>query len=325
VESTGDGARQMPLSSARIGRMLPRLGAALADFLLLALVGAILGMLIGQRVAPAGTPARLFGLLVAVPYFALFASTHGGGQTFGQTLLGLRVVDAQGASLSLARSTVRALVLAAPWFFNNLHFSSVSAGALLASWVASVLLMGVNPASLATYLLGRKARQGLHDFLTSSYVVEADDAGRPVAARTPRPLAVGALGWIGLVAIFFTVQLREGFAGLAARSSDLLGEQLAAVPHLSCVLVNTVHQTRILGNVHPADTVVRIAVWYDGPEADLAKAKHDVVSAVLWHYPGLPSASLLSLTIIRGWDVGLASWTESETEVHPPDAWRALD
>jgi uncharacterized RDD family membrane protein YckC len=322
---------------ARIARAWPRIAAAIADVAFLTLLGFIVGLLIGDRIAPVGTPARLLGLLIAIPYLAVFGSRLGGGQTFGKTLLKLQVVDSAGRSISLARSTVRAALITTPWLFNGLHFRTSRGGALFAFWIAWVLVYGLSAASIALFLFNRRARQALHDVVTGSYVVEADDLSLPVSARTPRAMAVIATLWIIIVACVLAGVGRSTHP----LAPDPLGEHLATLPHLSSFEVDT-------GPVYPRlfssfstftpfgsatwqlgsgqkQMGLRVTFWYHGPDAGVAEAEHEVASAVLWHYPELAAFSELQITCVRGWDLGIARWTASEIETHSVDEWRLAD
>jgi uncharacterized RDD family membrane protein YckC len=313
-----------PLTAVRVAGRWPRLVALLLDILVVAMVGAVVGMLVGERIAPAGTPGRLWGLLIVVPYLAFFESAHGGGQTFGKALLHIRVVNAVGQPLSLARSTVRALVLTAPWFANNLRFSRPNLATAWAVWAAAVLTLGMAPASVMTFLLSRRAHQALHDLVVGSYVVEESTLGRPVAARTRRVVAVAAAAWILLVMVAARFEMRAIFS---PTGEDPMTDQLARLPDVSKVIVTTTRRTQLWGTKSspPSVTVVQVQVWYRAPENQVEPLKHDVASAVLWHAQGLGLADAMQLTMTRGWDLGVASWTTSTTEIHTLDQWRAAD
>jgi uncharacterized RDD family membrane protein YckC len=321
VESDAGVAAETHLPAARIARLWPRLVAAAADACLLALVGFILGFLLGDRVAPAGTPARLLGLLVAVPYLAFFESKHGGGQAFGKTLLKLVVVDASGQPLSLPRATVRAFLLAAPFLFNGLHSPFLTPWTFLLFWTAGVLIVGVGLANVLILLFNRRSRQGLHDLVARSFVVEKRSLGRPVTARTPRPFAAVAAIWVGLVAAGTVPLLLWATHG----PYTSLNTELGKLPHVSNFQVSTLTVTRFGRGHATARNVVGLTLWYRGPDNEAPAIKHAAASAVLWLMPDLGLSSQMQLTLVRGWDLGIASWTTSAMETRSLDEWRAAD
>ena len=44
---------------------------------------------------------------------------------------------------------------------------------------------------------------------------------------------------------------------------------------------------------------------------------------MLDHYPDAASAPTLAVTVVRGWDVGIASSTTANNFVQTPEQWRA--
>jgi uncharacterized RDD family membrane protein YckC len=266
-----------PAAAARVAPLEKRFVAAVVDVLLLGLVGSILGMLVGERIAPVGTAGRLWGLLLVVPYLGFFGSSASGGQTFGKTLLKLRVVDASGQPLSLARSTTRALVLATPWFFNGLRFPLPGASVFLLVAAASILVYGVLPAGLGTLLLGREARQGVHDLVVGSFVVEAADMGRSVEARTPRAVKVGAAVWVSFVAVGVPFQFRAAMG----RPPDAMTERLAHLPHVSSagLGMSTVRHFG-MGQSAPQH-ILQLTLVYDGQDDGVAATRRAAADIVL--------------------------------------------
>jgi uncharacterized RDD family membrane protein YckC len=322
MQVPNDRVRGGEMLGAQIARVVPRIGADVADVALLGLVGLAVGLLIGDQVAPAGTPARLLGLLVAVPYFAVFGSRLGGGQTFGKTLFKLRVVDRSGQPLSLPRSTVRAIIVTTPWLFNGLFFRSWSTSAAVTTWVAGVLVFGLAAASIGTFLFSPRTRQTVHDLVVGSYVVSQHDVGKSVLVRTPRALEIAAAAWIVLVAC---VSAGTGLGAKNKFASDPLSGQLAAIPNVTRFRVGTTTVTRFEGGPARTQEVLQVAFWYHGPDDGVKETKRAVVSAILWHHPGLGRVPQMQLTVIRGWDLGIASWSTSETETRSLDEWRAAD
>lgn len=53
------------------------------------------------------------------------------------------------------------------------------------------------------------------------------------------------------------------------------------------------------------------------------RPRTEVAAAMLEHHPSAASARTLAVTIVRGWDVGIASSTSASSFVHTPEQWRA--
>lgn len=296
-----------------------RFGALVVDALVLGAVGFPLGLLLGERFAPVGTPARLIGLLVVVPYLGFLGSEIGKGQTLGKRVLRLRVVDADGRCLSLSRAFVRAALLSLPWIFNGIRFGSLGPVVLATLWVAGIVIFGLGGAIIGTVVLNRPTRQGLHDLLVGSYVVEAGGLGlRVPALSTRRPILASAV-WIGLVAAGTTAMVARGPSLMASQFPPVLFERIAAIPGANSMEIKSV---TTWGAGRTSKVVVGV-LWYGGQSEDVGQAAREVAAAMLEHYPDAASAPTLAVTVVRGWDVGIASSTHAKNFVQTPQQWRA--
>lgn len=163
----------------------PRLGALFLDSLLLGAIGAAAGALFGEDFSRLGAGGRLLGFFVAAAYFGTLNSRITGGQTPGKRLLGIKVVDKDGAPLSIPKSVVRFLPLGAAWILNNAPLGDMG---LAPPWIyrihVSVIGVGLSVAYLFTF--NRTTRQVLHDIAAGSYVVPAASTGPVEAAELPR-------------------------------------------------------------------------------------------------------------------------------------------
>lgn len=308
-----------PLPTARFAGLWRRVGALVVDSGVQGLLGLPLGLLLGERLAPAGSPARLVGLLIIIPYLGVLGSRVGGGQTLGKRLLGLRVVDAGGQPLSLSRSFTRAALLALPWIFNGIRFGSLGPVVMATLWVAGLLIFGVGGAILGTFLFNRPTRQALHDLLIGSYVVHADGLGLPVPARsTPRPLVASAV-WVVVVAVVTTVMLVKGPAFMADQFPPALMESLSAIPGATSYEIKNL---TTWGAGRSSRAIVAV-IWFHGAPEDAKKAAQEAASAMLQLHPEATTAQNLVVTVIRGWDVGVFNMTSAQNYVQTPAQWRA--
>ncbi len=307
------------VSTSRIAGFWRRIVALLVDALILGAVGFPLGLLLGERLAPVGTPARLIGLLVMVPYFGVLGSRTGKGRTPGKRLLGLRVVDANGQPLEMDRSFVRAALLSLPWIFNGIRFGSLGPVVQATLWVAGVLIFGVGGAIIGTYVLNRPARQGLHDLVVGSYVIRADDVGLPAPEASTRMPMVASCVWIGLVALGTTAMLTVGPRRFASEFPPVLMDGISAIPGASSFEIK--HLTT--WGAGRSSTVLVAVLWYRGPDEDMKQAGRNVAAAMLQHDPAVATAPTLAITVVRGWDVGIASMTRAQNFAQTPAQWRA--
>jgi uncharacterized RDD family membrane protein YckC len=305
--------------AARFAGFWRRLGALVVDALVLGAVGFPLGLLLGERFAPVGTPARLIGLLVIVPYLGILGSQIGNGQTLGKRVLRLRVVDADGRCLPLSRAFARAALLSLPWIFNGIRFGSPGPVVLAMLWFAGILIFGLGGAIIGTFVLNRPTRQGLHDLFVGSYVIEAGGLGlRVPAVSTRRPMLASAV-WIGLVAAGTTAMVTWGPNLMASRFPPVLFERIAAIPGANSMEIKNI---TTWGAGRTSKVVVGV-VWYGAPPEGTRQTAREVAAAILENHPDAASVPTLVVTVVRGWDIGIASLTSSENVVQTPAQWRA--
>ena len=140
IDATIVGLVALPLCAlvaVSLGRPMPRLGQLGPDVWLDALLG--------------GDPLlRALGILIGVSFLIYLFVFHGlRGQTLGERLLSLRVIDGFGAKPSMLRALCRTLL-----------------------YVPSLLLFGGGILWIAV----DREKQGLHDWLADTYVIR-DGAG----------------------------------------------------------------------------------------------------------------------------------------------------
>jgi uncharacterized RDD family membrane protein YckC len=308
-----------PVPRARFAGFWRRVGALSVDAAVQALLGLPLGLLLGERLAPVGSPARLVGLLIVLPYLGVLGSRVGGGQTLGKRLLGLRVVDAGGQPLSLSRSFARAALLALPWIFNGIRFGSLGPVVMATLWVASLLVFGVGGAILATFLFNRPTRQALHDLVVGSYVVHADGLGLPVPTKSTRRPLVASAAWVSLVVVATTVMLVKGPDFMADQFPPALIESLSAIPGATSYEIKNL---TTWGAGRSSKAIIAV-IWFYGAPEDSKKTAQKAAAVMLQQHPEATTAQNLIVTVIRGWDVGVFSMTSAQTYARTPAQWRA--
>ncbi len=139
------------LAFAPKGGFWRRTGAYLIDAVLLLILGAIIGLLLGVaglaarfRRADIDVISQLVGGLLGLAYFLFFWSARGEGQTPGMRALGLRVIRTDGTFIGVGRAFLRYIGLA-------LSTLALFIGLI---WVAF-----------------DKNRQGWHDKIADTYVI----------------------------------------------------------------------------------------------------------------------------------------------------------
>ena len=293
-----------------------RIGAFLIDMLLLGLVGFGLGLGLHEQFEAIGAWGRAIGFLVAVAYFGTMESRLFDGRTFGKLALDIRVVSTAGASLGLGKALLRAAVFHTPYFLNN---ASLGAGAttLVLPAIQALLVFGLGGAIAYLYVFNRRTRQSVHDLLAGAVVVRARTVPVPALAPVWK-------GHMAIVAALLVVSI-GALAYLQARLQDSVlqplipvQQQVSRVPGVreAAVFQGTSWAT---GNQRANFLTIR-AVTGIAPVEEQALARR-IAAVTLATYPAARQLDTLSVTLVRGYDIGIASQWNTKTFNGPPGGW----
>jgi uncharacterized RDD family membrane protein YckC len=285
-----------------------RIGAYVLDSLLLIAVGLLLGVFLESVFVAMEAWAVLVGYSIALAYFGIMNSAVAGGQTLAKKLLKIRVVNADNGSISVARSLLRSAVLQVPFYLNGAVFSAES----FPSWLIyplSMIVFGGLFAIPYLYIFNRITRQSLHDLVAGTYVVNAD-----AERQAPEPVWRGHLL---VVAVFFTAALTvpawmfpqvesatvENLLAVQSALSDYPDVATAAVTEGYTTVTSSTEGSRTTTYVSS-----RVRLTIDNVENEaLARQMATTVAAI---YPGALETDMIQITLVYGYDIGIASkWT----------------
>lgn len=199
-----------------------RIAALLIDFIILGLVGAIIGYLFSSQLSGQGSWTRIIGFLIAVAYFGCMNSKIGNGQTLGKRLLKIRVINANGESISIPKSILRFTILGLPFFMNGI----VSSSAATDYWIypLSLIIFGVAFSTTYLYIFNKHSRQSLHDLVAGTFVVSPESNPISLAHIWKPHLAVVSIIFIASViapAITSSFASKEPFKNLLLAQEEL--------------------------------------------------------------------------------------------------------
>jgi uncharacterized RDD family membrane protein YckC len=299
-----------------------RVGAFLVDCVLLGAIGTVAGFFLTDEFVRLGAWGRLLGFSVAIAYFGTLNSGITGGQTLGKRLLKIKVVAKDGIPLSVPKSFLRFLPLGAPWFLNHAQLPD-SALFSIWSYVVSIMIFGLGLSVVYLFVFNRPSRQSLDDLLVGSYVVAADATG-PVVSAAPRRLhlvvCVLLLVAAGVIP-YFTKDLAAGepFASLIH-----VQRTVASVPWVVSAQVNKGKDFRAAtGKGKSTITYMGIiAASRDSDIKNAARAK-ELAKLALSADSSAGSLDVIRVTLVYGYDIGIASSWRSQTDAHSPAEWLA--
>ncbi len=296
-----------------------RVAAFFVDGVILALIGHGLGLMLFDVFVRLGPWGRGIGLLVALVYFVPQESARA-GQSLGKRLLRIRVVDAQGRSLSLGLGAARFAVFGVPYFLNG---AALPMDLMMFAGGVPFALLVVGGLFALAYLLAfnRRTRQSLHDLAVGSFVVRAGARHAPAPACVWRGHLViaGALALLAGASPLFYPWLTSipPFAALSA-----LDERLAAQPELRSVGVSA-SSGRVYGvhsDSHPIHEL-RIDATIAKPPVDDVALSTRLAGIALASWPDAKLQDRIAVRLAYGFDIGIASSWDANTLSLAPDQW----
>lgn len=199
-----------------------RLVALFIDTVILAVLGAFIGVFIGHLFWDKDVLGRLIGLVISGSYFAYFNSEAQGGQTFGKRLLKIKVVNHFGDYISIKQSLLRYAVIAPPLMFNHLILPLNVWSIALAGIIGGVLF-SVPLANLYLLIFNRRSKQLIHDIIGKTIVLQNDSAdgtyettGRTNIGVSLSICTVIFIAIVGLAIANSRVELQETYQKISA-------------------------------------------------------------------------------------------------------------
>ncbi len=307
-------------------RMIPsfwrRLGAFFLDSLVLGAIGVAFGLFLTEEFVQLGPWGRLLGFVVAIAYFGTQNSRLTGGQTPGKRALKIKVVAKDGTPLSVPKAFLRFLPLGAAWFLNNAQFSE---SVFFSFWIylLSVVVFGIGLSIIYLYAFNRESRQSLHDILVGSYVVSADASG-PVEAPAPWQghLAVCALLMAASgVAPYFAKELAANAPFDSLMSVYRIVSSEPWVVHANVSKGQTLMTTTNKGT--SSTTYLNITAYSKDPNIENTERAKRLANLALSTDTSIGSVDVIRVTLVYGYDIGIATSWRGKTNDYSPAEWRA--
>lgn len=308
--------RNAPDAPPEIAGFWRRIGAFLIDMLLLGLVGFGLGMVMHAQFEAIGAWGRAIGFLVAVGYFGTMESRLFDGRTFGKLALDIQVVTTAGAPLGVGTALLRSAVFHVPYFLNNASLGARATNLVLPS-IQGLLVFGLGGAITYLYVFNRRTRQSVHDLLAGAVVVRARAAPLPPLAPVWKG-HMAILAALSVLAVGTLANFQARFQDSVLQPLLLVRQQVIAMPGVRDVGVfeGTSWAT---GNKRVHFLTIR-AVTGTAPADEHALARR-IAHIALATYPAARRLDTLSVTLVHGYDIGIASDWNAKTFDGPPGAW----
>lgn len=283
-----------------------RFFAFLIDSLIIALFGKLLGLLLGDFFIELGNLGKIVGFIVVLFYFGIGNSKILNGQTVAKKLLKIRVVDKSSEAISVPKSFLRALPFAAYILLNGLPVSD--SADLYPSLILGTILFSIPVLETYFIIVNNKSLQSLHDMIAKTFVVSVKSEGNINITNQKVFLYAGA----ALPILILIVTL----AGSATVSNKLIyvtdmQKIISVASHeLPISSISMYRNKTTTTSLNGETTLVKLI---EVTAAKINKDENDTLLALKIAKVIFDSGfkfedgEALSVTIIYGYDIGIAS------------------
>jgi uncharacterized RDD family membrane protein YckC len=304
-----------------IAKFWTRVWALLIDSLILGVIGYLLGLTIQDFLVSIGNYGLLFGLVITVVYQTICNSKIGNGQTLGKRAMDLQVVDINGDTIDIRKSFLRALILCFPYFTVNLTIPGLTDISII-NIIKTIILASIVIGVVVIYIFNKQTRQSLHDLLVGTYVATTDRNEEPaiIPTMTKTPFYVfGGLVTLLIGAGVFTATWKapelKNVLSIYSKVSDIDGVLNASVIENT----NYANGSKTLS--------YQAKLWVQNlPKDDLENDKivREVVQTILDNANSIDSFDVISVSMTREFDIGIASQKSTTTISQTPSKWREI-
>jgi uncharacterized RDD family membrane protein YckC len=310
-----------------------RVAAFIIDVVVLSIPLLILGFLFREPLYSIGPYGRFIGYAFIIPYFGYFNSALQKGQTIGKKVTKIAVVASSGSYLSLGKSFARAFILGIIFMFNQWALPLLENP--LMTFVATIIIFGAGLSLFYSIIFNRTTRQGIHDLIIGSYVVNAPPEPELDLPKIPAIHGVITVGLIGIGLAFGLAGLilpstgestlnllesesREGSQGLLLEEGET--EELRELQELlldieKYITVNVTRLNRIGFQDQALLRDLNITLWAKtscGSNLDYCQALiMETAELAFEHFDNIEELSGMSITVTNRFDLGLANGSAS--------------
>ena len=251
-------------------------------------------------------------------YWGYYSSDLKKGQSIGKRVRKIAVVNSNGDFLSLRTSFLRALVLAIIGLFNGWALP-IFENPLLSALQAVIVFGGIITI-LYGFIFNRTTRQGIHDLLVGSYVVNIPFSKTAVPPKLPaihKNIMIGIiifgaiLGILGSSFQIYNTMDRKPFNGITGEGGNLqeIHDTIAAQGDFITVGVQRINRRGFSSGEVLQD--INVDVWSKEPcnaTPDNCNELIDQIAAiVLDEYSEIEELTGMQIAIINRFDFGLAT------------------
>jgi uncharacterized RDD family membrane protein YckC len=296
-----------------------RLGAFIIDIILIGIIGQVLSVVFSSQLISLGDRGPFIGLLVLFLYFGFGNSKAFNGQTVGKSVMKIAVKRIDGQNLPISISMLRSLIYIVPFIFNGWGLD-LGKGliisifwALIGAWLFSYII------SLLIFTIGNwSSGRLIQDLLFKTKVDRLEIEPKPTTKREKILFIISTILFIGLLG-FFTLNTNnaetpEDLRPISKFHQNILNE----FPGFKFG-VNLNHVT--------GDNNLNMLTIRAFPKMPISDEKREsyidsFALKAINDYEGIEDIDFLSIGVIEGFYIGIASRTKTNWERWPVGKWR---
>ena len=308
----------------RVAKFWKRLLAFIIDAAIMMLAGQLIGMALAKPLSQIGPYAHLLGLLIVLPYYGIMNSRFTKGQTFGKMIMKIVVVSHEREPIGLGRSFLRILILAIPFFLYGLSIPEINHPVF--TWAISIIVFGIGGVILYTMAFNMESRQGIHDMLLKTYVVDQQETTNHALPKTSKMVWTISAIWAGLTIAFFLFLSLVNTNPEADEIYNKMSALNAKITAREDVLTSSVtEQTLAVENTNAQQTLI-ISVWLKGQlsDSDFQTEVVNVAGFTLQNFEGLDRFDAIQIRLLSGYDIGIGGKTSYYTQTETSGEWSDL-
>ncbi|MFZ6672819.1 RDD family protein [Undibacterium sp. Xuan67W] len=307
-------------SIATIADLWRRFGAFLIDFIILGIIGMAAGTVLQTQFAALGAWGRVIGFIITLILLGVSQSSLGGGQSLGMKVFGLRVVSRTGDMLGVRATVIRTTIFGIAYFLNGVNVN-LGIGNEWGSIGIAVLVFGLAFSIFYMLIFNRRTRQSIHDLAVGAFVVKAGPGKVNFSTESI---------WRGHAAIAGVTIIAICIGGIVLSKHFLQSESLAslALTQQAIVKLPGVDGVNINLNSFPSSkgTTNRLLInaFVDASTPNPEALALQIAQTALKNCVEASNQDVIVVTLVSGYDIGIASSWRWRTYPHTPQEWRAL-
>ena len=283
-----------------------RFFAFLIDSLIIVLFGKLLGLLFGDFFIELGDLGKIVGFIVVLFYFGIGNSKILNGQTVAKKLLKIRVVGKSSEAISVQKSFLRTIPFAAYILLNGLPVSD--SADLYPSLILGTILFSIPVLETYFIIVNNKSLQSLHDMIAKTFVVSVKSEGNINIANQKVFLYVGIA--LPILILIVTIVGSATVSNKLIYVTDMQKIISVASHELPISSISMYRNKTTTTNLNGETTQVKLI---EVTATKINKDENDTLLAIKIAKVIFDSGfkfedgETLSITIIYGYDIGIAS------------------